>query len=741
MPILIPAVEAEPILPGLQELFRRAGADWQHVRNDRPLEPKVCPTGDGWLARAWRPLVVRLSEELAVGRRERSALMDALERARLRTPGVADSTPILFQTGNVKKKAVEREQAGAIIFEYLRPLLNPITYRLWLNQMARTQFFWRGGQPESPRVPYEVAKRESARDAELLESWLGQPPTPPRLDPTASRESQRQAQREYERALDRYKRQQASARSYLQSEPAAPGLSEPEGLSRAERRQIEAWRRTASTQFLPLVVIGDGPAPANLYISEVAAPLSAYLDILEPVIRFGANSFVWTGPLVGVAYAMLALALVPVFCLYDRYHGTCTIERLLPLLNLSLETARTYPLGDMRNLLMADLERRFLDLDSRQRTGAENVLRAFSRWASSLVEETRRAHDRLLKLAAEQSGGRLRTPTQFSTARRWEFHVQLKKDDDSTETLELSTPEFLAYETARDESGNQISRREHADFSEIFWLLRAVWEPVATAEALINQAGFTFWINAANNRWGGNHPPHSTHRQGNSLDIDVGFSWRPRHKVHNVKKRRPGGFPISEADFPKNKEFADCLHRMERIAGWVGVQAFMLIGVSQYLYGDFALVDEAFNHLSSHFELVRPIRLQAVFDPSGHNDHWHFEVLVGPRPGTGNGYFWQAAVADLFSELYRLGKERDANLSFWQKMAGLNKVPDKPEDFDELPDADDWKAWWALRTPEGGLPLLPIWAPEVAKDTFNANECMEPRRVEPRVTEPGTTGA
>lgn len=744
MPFSAPLPAGEPVDQHLRQLFARAGADWTLERTTKPPLPNLCPEEDRWLVLEFPAMVLRLADRLRIDARSREGLRAALRTAKLQTARITPVTAALLtrERGPVAARKVGRTEACNVATAYFRPLLDPQAYRRWLDEMARTRFFWRGGEAGSPAVPEAVWGRERAHDARLLERWVGAPPQAPTIDPSTPERTQAHLRRRHERALSSYEMNRLSTKAFVESEPAAPGLSSSLDLSARELGNLQSRRRTAAAQPMPVVVLDGVPEPANLFISEVARPMSGYLALLEPVLRSAASEWGLYAPLMGVAYATLSLSLIPLNCLYDGFHGTCTVENLLPRSSACVQVLHSYVQRPLREVLapllrgrLAPGEDRFLSVED---PAIARVLDAFEGWTRDLTTAVDRHHNQLLKTAAEQSGGRVRTPERLTPGGRWSFGIKEQRSDGSVEEIELHAPEVVAYEQHRRPDGALVAKRE-AD-QEIFWLLRAIWAPVGTAVALTNQAGMRFWFNAANNRWGGHHPPHRTHRQGSSVDFDVGFGWRPGHKVPNVKKRDHNGFPLSDELAPGNSANADCLHGMDRIAGWVGTQAFLLVGVTQYLYGDAALVEEAAAHLAAHFELKRPARLDGVVDAEGHNDHWHFEVLVGERPADADPYVWQVPEDDLLSSLYRLAKQRDEDPSFWAKIANLSEVPQTAEDFEELPDAEDWMAWWELRE-GGGIPLLPVWAPSEEGRTFGPDRCFEPKRDVPGIFKPGELGA
>jgi hypothetical protein len=751
-----PDPAAEPVAPALRQLLTVAGADWTTVRTTVPPKPNLCPSAgplaDSWLGQRFRQSVMELGKALEVDARAFADLASAVESANLPSARAVPKVALLSGQGTAGKAApVERTQACDILTAWLAPLLDPAAYEAWLDELAGSQWFWRGGQPGSPALPLPVQQRETDRDQELADRWAGAPPQPPRLAAKTPEAGRAKAEQRYREAMAAYQRRLDRAGAFLRSEPTAPGLTVTQGARAQEQKLLTANRAAAQAVGFPLLVLGGKPVPANLFVAEVAGPMTDYLAMLRAVLLPGTASTGLFMPLMGLAYGMLALALVPLNCLYDTVHGTCAIENLLPGLARTAAALRGYRGQRLRRALLDRPSRRLaLPADAVDEPAFTRVLDAFGGWSAWLAEELRQSHVRLLRVAGDQSAGRVRTPApgQLAPGGRWSFALNEVQEDGSTEQVDHSAEELIGYEDAKD---GGIRRDAPAD-AEVFWMLWSVWDRVGTAVALVNQAGMRFWFNAANNRWGGAHPPHRVHRQGCSFDFDVGYGWRPDHKVPNTKKRDAVGRAMSEEVVPKNKNYVDCLHRVDRLAGWIGTQAWLLVGVSQYLYGDAALVTEAYRHLEARLaeakqSIVMPARLDPVIDAQGHFDHWHFEVLAGPAPGQIDPYSFQVDDADLLDRLRAWAVARDADPVFWRKFAGLKQAPAKLDDFNMLPDAVDWKRWWSrghapddeenFPPSDAGIPLLPIWAPAEAPDTFEVDGCFNPREDNPSIFAPG----
>jgi len=625
-----------------------------------------------------------------------------------------------------KPRTIGRTEACTFISEYLVPLLDAQAYTEWLTELTRTQFYWRGSQPP---VPPLVMQREAARDQQLIVdlkpdratdlslSLLGRSPDALKL----ARQQQ---------ADDR---QLAQERAFLTREASASRGQTPAQIALAP----------------PVIMLKGQPVPSNLYISEVSAAIDPYMRMLYPVIRAATAEFDFlNGPLVGAAYGVLALALVPIPCIYDGFHGTCAMEELLPKLDGSRVALGRYP-GMIQSVLSPLIDQHLAELGSaRQAQNLQekigDVIKKFGEWVISIGDWLESSNRALVMVAARQSGGRVRTPFRATPEGEWEFTFQ----DQAKQPVHLRTQELIKYDRkclATNSKGECLQwggiNRDAPQDSEAFWMLTAIWERVVTAAALVNQSGMSFWINAANNRWGGYHPPHGfAHRQGCSIDFDVGLAWKAEHKVPNLQKRDRDGVPLAGA----SKDQVDCLRGLDRLAAWIGIQAFLLAGVTQYINADAGLLEGATLHLVSRFKIEQPGLTTAMVDPEGHNDHWHFEVVDVPCPPTvlGNPYVFAVRDPGILTRLYALALQRNQSDTFWQMIAGMSKAPTQASDFEGKPEIvapyrnpdewkaekDDWIQWWGRASaPGAGIPLLPVWVDENAAKTIPAGSCWKPK--------------
>jgi len=711
----------------VQNLFGRVGLDWTVEADGRPPRTQPCPRSDAWLPARFRRSVLDLAGRLGVNEAARTTLARQVATAELSAGRATQTTAALTiapATGTpgaamTARTQLPRKNACDVLCAYLAPLPRGDQYVAWLREMAATQVFWRGALG-GPAVPEAVARREQERDAELLDRWFGAPPATPPAQAGNSDRARRAMQRRFGAELRRYQHRRAEAEAFLRSEPTAPGLALPFEATRSEARQLDARRRAASAMVYPVVVYRGELTPANLFISEAAIPLAGYLAIMEPLLRAAAPQAHITASLLAVAYGLLALALVPLGCLYDRVHGTCVVETLLPRLADSRTAGMQFVRAELAGVLLQQLapEERIA-----QQPRLTATADAFIAWADDLAAGAESAQSRLLSDVVTESGGRILAPQRFTATGEWEMTTREQRLIGSPVIRQRRTPELISFGEKDD---------------EIYWVLRSLWAPLGTAAALINQAGMRVWFNAANNRWGGRHPPHVTHRQGNSIDFDIGFGWRPAsHKVPNVRTRDSFGQFLDDSQQDRS-DLVDCLQGMNRIAGWIGVQAFILAGVTSYLYGDWALIEEAGLHLASLVEIQRPGNLFGHEDARNHADHWHFDMLVGRRPAgltaedpNAFPYVWQATNPALLNQLSDLANARNRDSAFFRRMAGLTDRAQSIDDFNELPDAEDWKAWFRWQStgegPRSGPALLPVWNPRLAEQTRQARSCLIPK--------------
>jgi hypothetical protein len=542
MDLTPPSAAQEPLERTLEWAFGRAGADWTARRPDLPPRLNLCPSGgakrtevgDRWLPMEFPALVLDLARRVGLDGAGHRALADALRAVKLETLPVTRTVRILTDA-KVSARPVARTEACPVMTAYLEPLLDPRAYGSWLHVMAYQDSAIALSESKFA-VPHRVRQRELDRDREIAERWAGEPPLLAEGDSDAAKLEKRRR-----RAL-----------AFLSTDPNALPITVPPDVSVKEAQALAALQRAQRSggpgpESMPVVMLGSSLAPANLYISEVAPTLAAYLWPLHVVLN-SADRLGMVHGLMAVAYGLLALVSVPVNCLYDAYHGTCTMEVLVPRLLACTATWAGFAGGGLKQLAG---DRLWNSRRSEEHREAAQLLEAFRAWSEALSAAFREALYRLLRTAAEQGGGRVRTPAQMTPSGEWRLTLTEQGEDGTPRAVERRAAEA-------------ISQDRPAGHEEIFWMLPTLWAPFGTAVALANQSGVRVWINAANNRWGGRHPPHSDHRQGATFDLDAALAWKLDKKgnpikVRNVLQRDAEGFPVTRSPDPTNKDVVDCL--------------------------------------------------------------------------------------------------------------------------------------------------------------------------------------
>src|SRR5436190_24276609 len=93
--------------------------------------------------------------------------------------------------------------------------------------------------------------------------------------------------------------------------------------------------------------------------------------------------------------------------------------------------------------------------------------------------------------------------------------VQFASGPTEEDTLESSTTNGPALTFRKSiQASTVIETKTKSLDPEVYWAHEVAWQRLTQASNYANQAGFAFVINAANNRWGGRHPPHTTHENG-----------------------------------------------------------------------------------------------------------------------------------------------------------------------------------------------------------------------------------
>lgn len=557
----------------------------------------------------------------------------------------------------------------------------------------------------------------------------------------------------------------------IHSEPGFDVLPEPDPMDYAKgkerraankyrqqvRRQNELRRnmmrqRNAAVQNRTghSIANAGSVSPANLYVTEIGPELRSSLDAQAMLfIELGISPGL-AEVLLRVSYFMLALAKIPVWQLYSQFHGTATIEHLLPDLNRSRRTFIDLAESQLEAWVSQertnDGERSvpllFTELDKR-------ALQAYVRWVRHLLGSNglKSVYAMLARTASSRSVNRVHTPARFTDSGQWLFEVSKTEEEEQatepdrgqeeTQSQEAETETFLATERLIYPGDEKTSRKKitAVQNQEIWWMHRRVHPVLTAAAALMNQSGATLAMNAANNRWGGKHPPHQTsHVNGFNLDTDTGAVWRHDwHRIPDIKKRDGSAVFSLPAPGAKNEERPTCLHGMDRLLAWIHIQAFLISGVTKYLYGDANVMIEPVSHLQLLIEDIDK-KADGRLEQKAHYNHFHLTFPWDTVKQDGPYAFQRSNMtnADLFKKLRELAEARDQDPNFWLVMTGRKEfVPTEVEHFNGLDEAEDWKAWYsgkfkgeAWRSP-GLKPLLPVWDPTKYEETYAYGKCRD----------------
>jgi hypothetical protein len=408
------------------------------------------------------------------------------------------------------------------------------------------------------------------------------------------------------------------------------------------------------------------------------------------------------------AFGIVIIAAVPLRSIYQAFHGTAAIETVEPGLagtSLAAHAMLAEPWVNLLGTIDPGLPERYRVLmggvlEHRSLIGCDL-------YASALAPPAR---------------------SQLTASPR--------RSADALETTRKDWPR-LGYTTRLD-----IASRAPAN-TEIYWAHDVAWQRLDQAAAYVSQAGFALVVTAANNRWGGKHPPHDTHHNGFDFDLDVLIPVRPRDfgdsggkaEVRTVADLAPmQRFPSKKSEFvdDKGERFAlvplnprdprpTAQGLIDRLAIWVALQALQLVGMDDVLYADFGNMGLAARHLAGRFGRSSPPRpvatrygglppsgqLRQLLEPAGHYNHVHAECprdivadLSAPPALTGRRS-WPA----LNGSLVDWAEVRDSDPRFLTLMFGTEGAAPRQEALYRT----DWSARWK----GDGPALLPVWDPTI----------------------------
>ena len=483
---------------------------------------------------------------------------------------------------------------------------------------------------------------------------------------------------------------------------------------------VEAW---LGTLVKPTT---DAPAPWS------APPLgrdqAPFLSTFAPVVFpfFNRMSGWWVPPVespegsawrraFALAYGIAALSAVPLRSIYEYFHGTAAVEVVEPALDAAGQAAAAALAAPWLGPLAA------IDPD--------------------LPEIFRTLMSEALKRRARQ-GCDLYAPALAAPVR-----TQFTAPPPTTESMAVSSAKWPKLRLARCFEAATVVDYGRLD-GEVYWAHEVGWERLMQASDYINQAGFALILNAGNNRWGGRHPPHDTHRNGLDFDLDVAVPFAPGdvgalragsakrgfRRIADLAKLQkvssPKGVFVDEAGQPFNlvpvqggKPSAPTSQlTVDRLALWVALQALQLVGMDDVLYGDFENMQSSIRHLQGRLAGTSPMRPVAtagrklpprgeprqLLETTEHYNHLHAEcprklnVSLSAPPGFTGQSDWEALNALLLG----WAEERDRDPRFLALMFGADVL--SATSLESV-----YRSYWLERYKTNGPALLPVWDPSL----------------------------
>lgn len=784
----IPSPNQKPPPPDLDALLNLADSPWQKRLSKKPgtrTINKEARKHENWLAREWKPLLQSFARDLEISHKQNDRWHKVFTKYNLDSTKKTVSFEKIgllasygkLSTGTIKqfvkkRRLVEREEIWPFWQQYFMPYLDGNTSEIerMLSKLAQGgEFIADADDKMQARLPSFIYQQEEEHDKELLKRWIGNPPVKPKepvkpAKPTSlkTKPATKQAQKDhraawkkyskdrktYSSAMRRYKKDLKTYKklyskwSFRKKHPElgsaiiGAGVGEPPISATELKKKMRADLKTVQAQGNALIIMAGGEKrAANLYMSQVAPIVYDYLRPLFMLLSGVKEIYSVYWGMLNIAYFLVAYALIPVPILWRDWHGTDCIEKLIPQQAKTTQAAQKFISAPefIHHLLPKSQQEK--------RPKLKKVLLAYQEFLKKFLAKEEQHRLEFLRFIGRYSGGRVLLPASepsepgFSGDGVWNLEVNTTDEAGSPAKKVLQAKEVLFYEKGK-------GPKKHPERN---YVLPNIWPQLRTAVALCNQSGANFWFNDVDNRWGGRNWPHNEHRLGTSIDFDVGFLGENGKgtKVPNIK----------------NKGKVDCLVGIDRLVTWIGIQAFLLIGASTFIYADKGLMDEASMHLWRYFKVplkreLEPENYRVGRKPKNraklkeweerwnksplagkhdkaHSDHIHFEVAVTELLTKVGDFVWVAQdTPDLFSRLYELAIQRDNDPFFWLRMAGLDDVPKDETSFDQLAqkgvkvnERERWKDWWARRQSKEGIPLLPIWSPDFAPITRDFDSC------------------
>jgi len=455
-----------------------------------------------------------------------------------------------------------------------------------------------------------------------------------------------------------------------------------------------------------------------------------------------------TNMVLGVTIGTATLCAFPLWTVYCDFHGLVAYEKVMPRLLESLRAAELI-LNDMSASVLASMPSSMVQVG--------HLDQILSHLNSSLRQALlQKAGPYLAAFAANaEANFQARTRIKEADLNASIESVTFWRNESSGEPeISLGRAPIDPQGRAFPYFGGIFLKADENVQQRSFFALPAAWDALVQAGRFVSQAGFWLYVNAANNPYGGKHPPHQTHQNGGDFDLgwtfirtklfdpkDSAYRKDPADKgeknqhenLARMQKKQPPApgsvifvDPVTRKEFslvpvPQDKNKPETHAQIQKLAVHVVLQAVALSGLKRYLYADSSNMryaatnlELAMSHLADKFGLADPHlnpsestqkAVIAFTESMVHYNHLHAELLARKAISTGPLLDEKNIVA-MLTFLYQLARERDQNDSFYDEMFQPRSHVEKDESEARVqPFRDEWK-----KRSESGLPsLLPVW--------------------------------
>lgn len=476
------------------------------------------------------------------------------------------------------------------------------------------------------------------------------------------------------------------------------------------------------------------PGQGLVGLTQAFAP---FLTQLEGVLAAAGFSADQSNLAISAAMGAILLCAFPLWTVYSALHGLAAHNRVVPRLQASLPVAGR-ALDGMIGSVVA----------TAAATQAAGFAAILSRLSTSLRQALNQKAGPYLDAfgANAQSIFTLRTQlresdlnAQVSSIQFW-AHAAAGKTEVSLGAgpVQVGDPSFPYL-------GGIYFNAPACTQARSFLALPDAWAALAQAARFVSQAGFWLYVNAANNPYGGRHPPHDTHFNGG--DFDLGWTYigvnpidpDPRSEANKhenlarMRKAKPqSGYypifsdPVKKEDYtlipiPEDRQMPPTHAGIQKLAFHVVVQAVALSGLRRYLYADaqnmrYALsnLGLAASYLASQLNIADP-RLDPwdgtnkaaipVTEAMAHYNHLHGE-LFRRAAFTPNPILEGMNFQKFLSFIYKLAIERDQDTAFYTEMLQPRYGVQRNESEAKI---KPFRDAWCARSKAGLPSLLPVW--------------------------------